>query len=433
MKIDARCLLAAFSFVVSTDPAFADWVYVETNNVAFKDTGLGYLTDSAGIWKITAQRSKNSGKLTVDGRGAVCRSNEATPWNFTNVTDKPESKRAPAEVFVTTFKACQGVNISELIAPDCVSLSVAKSVYPFKECTSLTNVELSVEFTGFDSSAFDGCTSLERISPAVMDKVITIPGYAFKGCEKLKVDLSFPNCTTVGNQAFARSGIKSVSLPKVAALNTTSGGIFSGCKDLESFVWNFPDYHAEIPYACFEGCSSLARIEIKTPVSAILADVFKDIAPGAEIFLPVEAPETIGALSFANTKDSIDPTGPTHRLYLSVNEDAWLEAFQVNHHIIPLGNAAELSAFNAGWSEEALNGKIRQRTEVINQMKRDEDICRIEDINNTPKNSGDDKVTLLKRGLLAYAVRKHSGTASYSYGCWIFKVQKERGFKVFVK
>jgi hypothetical protein len=293
-------------------------------------------------------------------------------------------------------------------------------------------VELSVDFEDFGTSAFDGCTSLERISPAVMDKVITITGYAFRGCEKLKVDLSFPNCTKVGNTAFARSGIKSVSLPKLAELNTTSGAIFSGCKNLESFVWNFPDYHAEIPYACFEGCSSLARIEIKTPVSAIPANVFKDIAPGAEIFLPVEAPETIGALAFANTKDSIAPKGPTHRLYLSGNEDAWLKAFTANHHIIPLGNAAELAAFNEGWSEAALNGKTRQRTEVIDQMKRDEDICRIEDIKNTPKNSGDDKLTLLKRGLLAYAVRKHDGTASYSYGCWIFKVPKN-GFKVMVR
>lgn len=427
MKINANFLIAAISCLVSTFTVFADWEYVETNNVAFKATGYGYLTDSAGIWKITAQRTKNSGKLTVDGRGAVCLSKEATPWNFTNVTDKPESGRDPAEVFVTTFKACQGVNISELIAPDCVSLSVAQSVYPFKECTSLTNVELSVDFEDFDTSAFDGCTSLERFSPSVMDKVIIISGYAFRGCEKLKVDLSFLNCTTVGNSAFARSGIKSVSLPNLAELNTTSGAIFSGCKNLESFVWNFPDYHAAIPYACFEGCSSLARIEIKTPVSEILANVFKDIAPGAEIFLPVEAPETIGALSFVNTT-----TGPTHRLFLQGNYEAWLEAFKVNHHIIPLGNDAELAAFNAGWSEEALDGKTRNRTDVIYQMERDEDICRIEDINNTPKNSGDDKVTLLKRGLLAYAVRKHSGNASYSYGCWIFKVPRE-GLKVIMK
>ena len=240
MKINARSIVAAISSLVCIYTAFADWEYVETNNVAFKDMGDGYLTDSAGIWKISAQRSKNSGKLTVDGRGAVCLSNEATPWNFTKVTDKPESGRAPADVFVSTFKACQGVNISELIAPDCVSLSVAKSVYPFKECTSLTNVELSVDFKDFDTSAFDGCMSLERISPAVMDKVITISGYAFKGCEKLKVDLSFPNCTTVGNRAFAGSGIKSVSLPKLAELNTTSGAIFPVARTLSRLSGIFP-------------------------------------------------------------------------------------------------------------------------------------------------------------------------------------------------
>ena len=137
--------------------------------------------------------------------------------------------------------------------------------------------------------------------------------------------------------------------------------------------------------------------------------------------------KAIGENAFANQGRE-----KANRIFLQGNYEAWLEAFKVNHHIIPLGNDAELAAFNDGWEEIASGTTIRKRSHVIDQMIRDDDICRIEDINNTPKNSGDDKVTLLKRGLLAYAVRKHSGNASYSYGCWIFKVPRE-GLKVIVK
>ena len=381
MKINMRLLLVAFPLIFSTNTAIADWEYVETSGTSFNKGGIGYLKDGNSSWEIPASRAAKSYNLTVNLTLTdipLVRCENSVPWNFTTVKTVTVKDQPESDCKVVDFTGCTGVNISELIAPDCLKIT--------------------------NKNGFYDCDKLKKV---VFPNCIYLGWFSFSGCDLLE----------------------SVYLPALESAHT-SGSQFSDCIGLKSFVWNMPN--KQIPPSCFSGCSSLMRVDVQTPVSVISGNAFKDIAPGAEIFLPVEAPETIGALAFANTKDCSDPDGPVQRIYLQGNYDDWLDAFKDQHHIIPLGNAAELAAFNLGWSEEALNGKTRQRAEVIDQMKRDEDICRIEDINNTPKASGDDKVTLLKRGLLAYAVRKHDGSASYSYGCWIFKVPP-KGFSVVVR
>ena len=405
---------AAAAFFAAIHSVEASWIYTETNGVAFKDTGLGYLSN--GVWTLSSTRTKNTAKLTVSGTGAVSTSTDATPWDFTTVKNESGEDRP-----VVTFKGCSGINVSEVIAPSCVSFS---SQNTFQNCTSLTNVELSADFSSFGNArAFSGCSSLERFIPTNMPSVATVTGYAFSSCAKLKGALSFPNCTTVGLSAFSGCALlESVSIPKVQSMNTASGYIFLGCASFESFVWNFPDYQGAVPPSCFEDCSALARVEFKTAVSDILGSAFKNIAPGAELYMPAEAPETIGTLAFANTASS----GLAPRVYLQDNAEEWLDAFAVNYHVIRLGNAAELAAFNAGWSE-AVSAKVtRTRADVIRQMKRDPDICTIDE--------GDgDHVTRLKKGVLAYAVRRHTGNAAYSYGCWILAAPSGRGLVIMLQ
>ena len=413
------CRLVAFAaaaLLSSIHSAEASWIYTETNGVAFKDTGLGYLSD--GVWTIPATRTKKTANLTVTGTGAVSTSTDATPWDFTTVKTESGEDRP-----VVSFKSCTGVNVSEVIAPSCVSFPNQNT---FQSCTSLTNVELSADFSTFSARAFSGCSSLERFSPSIMPSVVTVAGYAFSSCPKLKGSLSFPNCTTVGLSAFSGCALlESVSIPKVQSM-TDDGRQFSGCASFESFVWNFPDYQGAVPSSCFEGCSALARVEIKTAVSDIAGSAFKDIAPGAELYMPAEAPATIGALAFANTRDSVSPNGPAPRIYLQANTEAWFDAFAVNCHVIRLGNAAELAAFNAGWSEAVSATVTRTRAHVIAQMKRDPDICTIDASNG-------DLVTRLKKGVLAYAVRRHTGNAAYSYGCWILAAPSGRGLVIMVQ
>ena len=403
----AAVAAALFSVVHSAE---ASWIYTETNNAAFKDTGLGYLSN--GVWTVPATRAKNKANLTVSGTGAVSTSTDATPWDFTTVKNESGEDRP-----VVTFKACTGVNVSEVIAPSCVSFS-GQNI--FQNCTSLTNVELSADFSTFGARSFSGCSSLERFSPSIMPSVVTVAGYAFSSCPKLKGSLSFPNCTTVGLSAFNGCALlESVSVPKMSAMSV-DGHQFHGCASFRSFTWDFPDYQAAVPSSCFKDCSALARVEFKTAVSGIAGSAFMDIAPGAELYMAAEAPETIGDQAFANTASS----GLAPRVYLQANAEAWLDAFEVNYHVIRLGNSAELAAFNAGWSE-VVGSKTRTRADVIRQMKRDPDICTIDADNG-------DIVTRLKNGVLAFAVRR-TGNVAYAYSCWILAAPLGRGLVIMVQ
>lgn len=370
MKINARFFVAAISCLVCTYTAFADWEYVETNNVAFKDTGYGYLMDSAGIWKISAQRSKNSGKLTVDGRGAVCRSNEATPWNFTNVTDKPESGRPPAEVFVTTFKACQGVNISEVIAPECTGFSGQNC---FSGCASLRKVILNSAFNEFGGArAFSGCTSLEEFEPRTL-LVTEVTGYAFSSCEKLSGTFNLPNCTYIGISAFSK------------------------CKLLTSV--EAPNVTEIIDNGAFSGCSSMSKIEI---ISSLGKTAFTDIAPGAELYMPKRVPETLGALFTGSL------SGPYQKVILKDNYEDYLSKMSENHYVV------RREDFNN--KDIVFEGKDWEWDLVAQKMSSDEDMCKV----------GEDKtVSFNLRNILAFVIEKGTENKAGSLTCfWVLKAPK---------
>ena len=378
MKINAHFLIAAISCLVSTFTAFADWEYVETSGTSFNKGGSGYLKDENSSWIIPASRAKTSYNLTVDltlTDITLVRCDDSVPWDFTTVKTTTVKDQPEMACYVVSFIGCSGINITQLIAPDCIEIK---------------------------NSIFANCSELESIC--------------------------LPKCEYLGQYTFSYcTSLKSFYIPQFS--RTHSGGstsLFEGCTGLKEFEWNCPNFTVLFG-SMFKGCSSLSKVSFKTPITEFKGSVFFNIASGAELYMHREAPSAIGENAFANQGRE-----KANRIFLQGNYEAWLEAFKVNHHIIPLGNDAELAAFNDGWEEIASGTTIRKRSHVIDQMIRDDDICRIEDINNTPKNSGDDKVTLLKRGLLAYAVRKHSGNASYSYGCWIFKVPRE-GLKVIVK
>ena len=373
-NIGHSALTAILALTLSS--AFAGWEYVETSGTTYNKGGSGYLKDGNSSWQMPVTRAPKTYNLTVDFSQTavwpIVSADTPVSWDFasvktTTVKDQPES-----DCFVVNFKYCGGINISELIAPHCTQISAHSC---FSECDFLKKVHL-------------------------------------------------PECSSLSYSTFAECDLlESVYMPKLASVHN-SGGTFSGCTGLKSFEWNMQGL-TKVPSSCFAGCSSLARVDIKTPVITISGNAFKDIAPAAELYMPAAAPETIGENAFSNTKDCVSPKGPVQRIYLQDNFDEWLEIFRKNHHIIKLSNAQELAAFNAGWEEPVSATKTRTRSHVIDQMVRDPDICSIDAEDG-------DRVTILKRNLLAYAVRRHDGTVSYSYGCWIFKVPKT-GFQIIVR
>lgn len=92
----------------------------------------------------------------------------------------------------------------------------------FNGCTSLINVDLS-KIISIGSSAFYGCSSLNGI--ILPPSIIKIGGDAFNGCTSLEIeDLSLPNLTSLGLNAFYGAKIKKISnLGSITTLPGTSG------------------------------------------------------------------------------------------------------------------------------------------------------------------------------------------------------------------
>ena len=87
-----------------------------------------------------------------------------------------------------------------------------------------------------------------------------------------------------------------------------------------SLVWNLPNLITNaVPDDCFNGCSSLERVEFKTPVSVIGAGAFRNIKSGAEIFLHETPVETYGSYAFATA------AAPFPKVYIKGNNDTWLD------------------------------------------------------------------------------------------------------------
>ncbi len=114
--------------------------------------------------------------------------------------------------------------------------------HAFAGCTALVSVTLPSTITEIDEGAFEGCTSLSTVTAT---GVTTIGADAFRGCTSLTAQ---PAGTTLGDYAFAQSGLTSATLGSA----TLGEGVCYGCASLASAT--FP---ATLPDATFGGCTVL--------------------------------------------------------------------------------------------------------------------------------------------------------------------------------
>lgn len=130
------------------------------------------------------------------------------------------------------FEQCE--SLLTLIIPDSVT-SIGESV--FFECKNLTEISLPVGLTNIPSDMFCGCTSLESI---VLPEGIT----------------------TIGEWAFASSGLKSIVFP--SSLQTIGDSAFGRCHELSQVSLN--EGLSRIQNNAFRECTSLTTISIPQSV-----------------------------------------------------------------------------------------------------------------------------------------------------------------------
>ncbi len=166
----------------------------------------------------------------------------------------------------SAFEGCS--SLKSISLPSGVSLGD----YAFKDCTSLTGINLSnLSTTYLPYSIFEGCTSLRTVH---LPKTIeTIYDKAFKNCTSLK-SLKLPaTVTKIDFEAFAACrSLESLALP--TNLSYIGESAFEGCHKLQNPT--IPKKISYIGSKAFSYCESITEISLPTSLKEIKSKVFEN-------------------------------------------------------------------------------------------------------------------------------------------------------------
>ena len=181
----------------------------------------------------------------------------------------------------SAFSNCASLTVLEL--PDSVT-SIGGSA--FSGCSSLAEFDYPMNWKTAGRSIFYGCSSLTEIH--VPEGVVEIPAYAFSSAGQL-VNVVLPDTVrTIGERAFAESGLLSVHLPE--GLETIGRSAFSNCTRLKSVT--FPESLKTLEQGAFSGCASLESAELPSGLESWGYSVFEDCTG----LLSVRVPGTAGTI-----------------------------------------------------------------------------------------------------------------------------------------
>ena len=154
------------------------------------------------------------------------------------------------------FGGCE--NLEEIVLPPSI---ISLDVGAFLNCSKLRQVQLP-NATEIGTYAFAECTALQNVS---LGPVTTIGMRAFYNCESLTT-LTIPTTLQkLGTEAFANSGITSVTLPH--GLDSIKRGVFKECIYLQEVT--LPDTLTSIDGSAFMSCLSLVSVDIPASVTFI--------------------------------------------------------------------------------------------------------------------------------------------------------------------
>lgn len=242
----------------------------------------------------------------------------------------------PETVTTIGAGAFAGSGLTKVVLPETMT---SIGAYVFADCADLTELVIPSGVTSIGTNAFQNSGI---VSITIPNTVTSIGAYAFDGCASLKEvifetggedrlyfgNYAFQNCTAleeftiprrvrsvgsrtsmtpaIGTYCFAGcTALKQVNFGTEAARSLDIGGYvltfgdyaFYGCTALESIT--FPDIvrthtsyssHAPIGASCFEGCTSLKKVEFTVTDSMtqfrIDENAFKGCVALAEITIP---------------------------------------------------------------------------------------------------------------------------------------------------
>ncbi len=148
-----------------------------------------------------------------------------TAWGFSNVEGCPatDSEWIVSNGFITAYTGTSNnVSIPQYIGVDYIQ-GFTSDV--FKGNSSLQSIVFPEEMETIPENAFNGCSSLSRV--IFSGNLKSVPASAFEGCSSL-LSVSLPESVcSIGEYAFAKSGLQEFSVPE--SLVTIEGYAFEDC------------------------------------------------------------------------------------------------------------------------------------------------------------------------------------------------------------
>ena len=148
-----------------------------------------------------------------------------TEWGFSNVEGCPatDSEWIVSNGFITAYTGTSNnVSIPQYVGVDYIQ-GFTSDV--FKGNTNIQSVVFPEEMETIPENAFNGCSSLSRV--IFSGNLKSVPASAFEGCSSL-LSVSLPESVcSIGEYAFAKSGLQEFSVPE--SLVTIEGYAFEDC------------------------------------------------------------------------------------------------------------------------------------------------------------------------------------------------------------
>lgn len=163
----------------------------------------------------------------------------------------------------------------------------------FQNNTKLKSVTLGISIESIAPYAFMGCDSLETVViPRGNLRTIGELAFACSGIHQINIPASV---TSIGPVAFAQCGkLETVSLP--SSLKTIALGAFSGCTSIKEII--IPDGVTRILDGTFEGCTSLEHLVLPSKLTSIASQAFSACVSLIEVKFP-ESLRSIGDAAFS--------------------------------------------------------------------------------------------------------------------------------------
>ena len=215
----------------------------------------------------------------------------------------------PTSIGNSPFRNCS--SLTSIDIPDSVT-SIGRSA--FDGCSSLTSIDIPNNVTSIGDSAFTSCSGITSID--IPSGVTSIGNYAFDSCTNLTrlnsdIDGVFnipSGVTSIGVSTFFRcTGLTSIVIPD--SVTSIGGGAFDYCSGLTSI--DIPDGVTSIGNYVLRSCSSLTSCTIGSGVTSIGNYTFFNCSSLTSIVCNATTAPTIQSSTFRNVKTGGTLTVPS--------------------------------------------------------------------------------------------------------------------------